>query len=320
MSELSAGIAYVLTKVSYYFSGSYTHQVLLAVWDLFGQLWVFLVIGIVASTVISTFWSRERLAAFFHRSAGVSIVTATVIGILSPIPTYVAVPLVVVLYRAGVPPAPLFSFLIASPLMNPVLFSMTAGAFGYQLAVALVISAMALGITAGLIVQGLISRGRFRQVLCAETPPANVLAGRPSPGFSVRSTAKTFVRELGKMTRFAGKYFTMGIVIAAAVQVLVPSRWVISVLGGGGSYSVLLAAAAGIPLYACGGGAIPVIKTLQDLGMDKGAILAFFISGPATKLSTLVALKAAVRREGFLLYLAVSLIGATVFGLAYSAW
>jgi uncharacterized membrane protein YraQ (UPF0718 family) len=219
-----------------------------------------------------------------------------------------------------VPPAPLFSFLVSSPLMNPILFSMTAGAFGYQLAVALVISALTLGITTGLIVQGLMSRGRFQKVLCSDVTPTMAFAGRPSPDRTVRAAAKAFTRELGKMTRFAGKYFTMGILIAAAVKVLVPSRWVISVLGNGGSFSVLAAAAAGIPLYACGGGAIPVIKTLQDLGMDKGAILAFFISGPATKLSTLVALKAAVRREAFVLYLAVSLVGATVFGLAYSAW
>ena len=320
MRDLAEFVSYVLTQGHYYFAGSYTHQVLIAFWDLFRQLWFFLVIGILASTAISTFWSKNQLASFFNRSAGLSVVTATVIGILSPIPTYIAIPLVVVLYRAGVPPAPLFSFLVSSPLMNPILFSMTAGAFGYQLAFALVISALTLGISTGLIVQALISRGRFRHVLCKEKNPAMIPQNKPILARTVKTTGAAFVRELGKMTRFAGKYFAVGILVAAAVKVLVPAQWVISVLGTQGSFSVLVAAAAGIPLYACGGGAIPVVKTLVDLGMDKGAVLAFFISGPATKLSTLVALKAAVRREAFILYLAVSLIGATVFGLAYSAW
>ena len=40
----------------------------------------------------------------------------------------------------------------------------------------------------------------------------------------------------------------------------------------------------------------------------------------ATKLSTLVALKAAVDYRVFLLYLAIGLLGATAFGFAYSVW
>jgi hypothetical protein len=109
-------------------------------------------------------------------------------------------------------------------------------------------------------------------------------------------------------------------VAAALAKNLIPVGWIAKSFGGNQTLSVLTAVAAGVPLYACGGGTIPVMKTLQDLGLDKGAVLAFFISGPATKLSTIVALNAAVTRRVFFLYLAITLIGATGFGLLYNLW
>lgn len=320
MNGLSEVIWHVQTWLSYYFAGTYTHKLLLAVWDLLAQLWPYFAVGIVASASISSLWSRDELASRFRKSSGMSIGSATLIGVVSPMPTYVAIPLVAVLYGAGVPAPPLFAFLVASPLMNPILFTMMAGAFGYQMALVLLLSALILGFSAGMIMHVCINRGQFKQFILSQGGAAALDRTAPLAAGRWGAFIKCFPSQLMKMTRFAGRLFLLGVLVAAAVKVLVPASWVISVLGHGSSWSVLVAAAAGIPLYACGGGAIPVFKTLQDLGMDKGAILAFFISGPATKLSTLVALKASVQLQVLLLYFAIALIGAVAFGLAYGIW
>jgi len=52
----------------------------------------------------------------------------------------------------------------------------------------------------------------------------------------------------------------------------------------GKSFSVLLAAAMSILFYVCGGGATPTIYGLMNMGMNKAAVLAFFIVGPATRI------------------------------------
>ncbi|MGB7062190.1 MAG: permease [Candidatus Zixiibacteriota bacterium] len=310
----------VFSKVHYYLTGSYTHRVAACAWDLFAQLWYFWVLGIVVTAFISVFWRKNEIASFLRRSPRGSIVTATLVGIFSPMPTYVAIPLIAALFRVGVHPAPLFAFLVSSPLMNPILFSLTAGAFGYEMAVSLTLSAFALGITAGLVTQLLVSRNHFSRFLCNGGSIVESVEWKDSTKRTLKSYAAEFSNQLYRNTKFISKYFFLGIIIAAAVKVLIPASWIISTLGNQRSFSVLVAVAAGVPLYACGGGTIPVMQTLQQLGMDKGAILAFFISGPATKLSTLVALKAAVRKEVFLLYLTIGFLGASVFGLAYSIW
>ena len=82
--------------------------------------------------------------------------------------------------------------------------------------------------------------------------------------------------------------------------------------------SVVLSTAAGIPFYVCGGAAIPVVQQLADLGMSQGAVLAYFISGPVTKISNLVILQATFKSVILIQYLVIGLAGAVAFGICYN--
>lgn len=83
--------------------------------------------------------------------------------------------------------------------------------------------------------------------------------------------------------------------------------------------SAALAAVLGVPLYACGGGTIPLVRSLLRQGMSEGAALAFFISDPATRVTPLMAL-AAVLRPGFILaYVCALLAYSIVVGVLYGS-
>ncbi|MCU0472387.1 MAG: hypothetical protein MUC93_03325 [Bacteroidales bacterium] len=96
------------------------------------------------------------------------------------------------------------------------------------------------------------------------------------PGGKYERSWKGFLKELVEMTRYVSKYFFLAIVLAAA---------------------------------------IPVIQLLAALGMSKGAVLTYFISGPVTKISNLVILQAAFKRAVMIQYLAIRILGAIVLGL-----
>lgn len=68
-------------------------------------------------------------------------------------------------------------------------------------------------------------------------------------------------------------------------------------------FGVLLAATIGVPLYACGGGTIPLLMDWLRQGMSLGAATAFMITGPATKITNLGAVKIVLGTRRFLLYL-----------------
>jgi len=315
----------ILSKFNYYFEGSYTQQVILAAWNLLSKLWYFVAIGIVLTTLVYVLIPKHRIASFFRTKGNVSILIAALLGIVSPLGTYTLIPLIAGLLVVGVPAPPLVAFLVASPLMNPNLFFITAGALGYELAIVRVIAALILGVVAGLFTQLLISRKFIDQ--------HNLVASYPNGGDPIITNYRLpvtklkechflphFLKELFRLTKFVGKYFLLSIVLAAIVAVFVPPSFITKLLGKGQFLSILIATSVGIPLYVCGGGAIPVVKVLYNLGMSKGAILAFFIAGPATKLSTLIAMKAAFKKELFIIYLIVTLIGALILGYLYNLW
>ena len=218
------------------------------------------------------------------------------------------------------PAPPLMAFLIASPLMNPSLFIYTAGVLGIQMAFARTTSAFLLGLIAGWITHIAVAKGwiDFGETLNEKrllSPYPVVAGGAPE---TVGEMAFAFIREFFDTLIFIGKYFLLGIVIAALVQVFLSPDWIASLVWRGQSWSILIAVALGIPLYACGGGSIPVIEVLIRFGMSPGAALAFFISGPATKIQTVITIDAVMKRRVLLLYLTIMLGGAAIFGYLYN--
>ncbi|RKY87067.1 hypothetical protein DRQ15_11340 [candidate division KSB1 bacterium] len=309
----------LITRLQYYFDqieGSYTHRVIVSAWDLFAQLWYYVLIGIFVTLLISRFVQVDKLSSVLRGKWMLSVFIAAITGLLSPMSTYVAIPVVAGLLALSFPAPPLIAFLVTSPLMNPILFLMTAGAMGLEMAIARTVTALILGITAGTLVQILTARGVIN--LCSIK---SHLPDEPSSPLSLSTKPKkanVLLRELWHLSRFISKYFILGVFIAALIKTLIPASWIVGMVGVQNSYSVLVAAAAGVPLYACGGGTIPIMKVMLSLGMDKGAVLAFFISGPATKLSTILVMKATLESKLLLFYLILTLAGAVVFGYLYS--
>ena len=100
-----------------------------------------------------------------------------------------------------------------------------------------------------------------------------------------------------------GPMFLLGVVLSALFQRYVPSDWVASLFGENEGFGVLLAATIGVPLYACGGGTIPLLQAWLIDGMSLGSAAAFMITGPATKITNLGALKTILGFRHFALYL-----------------
>ena len=86
--------------------------------------------------------------------------------------------------------------------------------------------------------------------------------------------------------------------------------------GGNEACGVLMAATSGVPLYACGGGTIPLLQAWLQDGMSMGSAAAFMITGPSTKITNLGALKIVLGMKHFLCYLLFVMIFSLMTGLA----
>ena len=79
---------------------------------------------------------------------------------------------------------------------------------------------------------------------------------------------------------------------------------------------MLMAATIGVPLYACGGGTIPLLQQWLADGMSMGSAAAFMLTGPSTKITNLGALKIVLGIRCFVLYLLFVMVFSFVTGLA----
>ena len=271
-------------------------------------------VGVLLAAWLDQATSSYRLQQLFSGKRA-NIALAALVGAASPLCTYGTVPVLVQLLRHGVSPAPLLTFLVASSLMNPQLFVLILGGLGLEMALAQLLSVVILSLAVGIIAG------------CWQPLPLlnrNAIVASPASNESeIAVTDSTFswsrlLSQVVSLTESVGLYFVVGIIIAAAIEVFVPSAWVVKLLGEEHWYSVLIAGSLGVPFYACGGGAIPWIRVLLDEGMSRGAALAFFLAGPATRVTALAALATVLSRRALVLYMAFVLVGAVGLGYLFN--
>ncbi len=187
--------------------------------------------------------------------------------------------------------------------MNPSIFFLTATQLGMEMALARTFTAFVLGLFAGVCTMRLPALSGAQGV---QTAPAH---SKPQ---------RSLATELLRNGVYVGKTFSMAILLSASVKALVPAETISVLLGSKGSSGTLIAMAMGIPFYTCGGAAVPFMQTLMSLGMSKGAILAFFTAGPATKLETLYAFKSMLGYRVLIFYLVLAFGFSYVAGCVYS--
>lgn len=124
-----------------------------------------------------------------------------------------------------------------------------------------------------------------------------------------------FLKNLGRNVKATGIYFLFGIILSVLFQRYVPVDVMTKLFGGNEAFGVLMAATVGVPLYACGGGTIPLLQGWLADGMSLGSAAAFMITGPATKITNLGAVKIVLGLKRFILYLAFVMIFSTASGL-----
>ncbi len=296
--------------------GTYTERVLALFFELLVQLWYFALIGALISTLVWRYLPRAWLRRALERRAASSIAIASLLGLLSPLCTFAAIPIVGRLIALRMPAAPLIAFMMASPLMNPALFFYTAGIINLEMAIARTITALCTGLLAGAAVRFAQERGYLRfDALALEHIPSELSHAMWAPGEEPNRAAT--LRRFRADLFFIGRFFTLGIAIAALVQAFISEDLVRRMVGDDSAWAVPAALALGIPLYACGGGTLPVVETMMRMGMTTGAALAFFVSGPATKFSTLSMLGAVFGKRLLGLYLVIMLGSALLWGYAY---
>lgn len=272
------------------------------------QIFKYWVLGMVLGSAISVF-AKQRI----HRavrsldkigSGILGMIAASALGIASPLCMYGTIPLAASFSAGGIRDDWLAAFMMSSILLNPQLIMYSAALGPTALAIRIVISFLC-GIGAGVLLKIFYRNKSFFDFSGFEEPENR----DTDPRLVVR-----FLKNLWRNIKATGLYFLAGIILSALFQRYVPEEWMTRLFGRDNGFGVLMAATVGVPLYACGGGTIPLLRQWLIDGMSMGSAAAFMITGPATKITNLGAMKIVLGTRRFILYIAYAALFALLSG------
>lgn len=273
------------------------------------QIFWYWLLGMLIGSAVSVFL-KDRIHNTF-RSLGekklgvLGIFIASALGIASPLCMYGTIPIAASFSKSGIKDDWLAAFMMSSILLNPQLIIYSA-ALGWTALVIRIVSCFLCGVTAGLLVRIFYKKTGFFNFTGFDEPKSR----DTDPNLLLR-----FFKNLGRNIKATGLYFLIGIVLSALFQRYVPTEAMTTLFGGNEALGVLMAATIGVPLYACGGGTIPLLQQWLADGMSMGSAAAFMITGPATKITNLGAVKIVLGVKRFLLYLAFVMLFSLATGI-----
>ncbi len=263
----------------------------------FRQICWYWILGMLIGSFISVF-AKDKIHGIFagmrDKKWGLfGIIPACILGIASPLCMYGTIPIAASFRKQGMREDWLAAFMMASILLNPqlIIYSMALGSTALAVRI---ITCFLCGCAAGLLVFLFYRDRNFFDFRGFEEKASH----DTHPNLLVR-----YLLNVWRNIKATGLYFLLGILLSALFQRYVPQDLMVNVFGGNEAWGVLMAATIGVPLYACGGGTIPLLQQWLWEGMSMGSAAAFMITGPATKITNLGALKIAMGWRRFALYI-----------------
>jgi uncharacterized membrane protein YraQ (UPF0718 family) len=134
--------------------------------------------------------------------------------------------------------------------------------------------------------------------------------------------AERIAAGFASVRKIVGKvwpYILVGIAVGAGIHGWVPEDLMASIMGRDAWWSVPLAVAIGVPMYANAAGVIPIVQALLAKGAALGTVLAFMMSVIALSLPEMIILRKVLKIRLIATFAGVVAGGILLVGLIFNA-
>lgn len=274
----------------------------------------YLLLGTLASGLVEVFLDRDQMSKWISHRPVAAAIGGAFMGMIFPVCECGVVPLTRRLFNKGLPLSAGISFLLAAPVLNPIVVFSTAAAFGWgnmlfwRMSVSLVIA----------VVVGL--------VFSVEQDPANVL--RPvltlshehDHSYEANAPITEKFRQALLITADEffemGRYLILGAMLAAGLQTFIPQAALLSI-GSGPILSVLVMLALAILLSICS--TVDAFVALGFLGtFSFGSVLSFLVFGPMVDIKSIIMYLQVFRRRAVTYLVAIPFMMSLLAGVIFN--
>ncbi|MFC1876029.1 permease [Thermodesulfobacteriota bacterium] len=256
--------------------------------------------------------SDEKLQRWLSHKGLLGNIVGALVGALTPFCACSTIPLTVGMLKARVPFGPVMSFVVASPILNPIVLSMLIALLGIKAGV----------IYAAVTFIAAVAFGSMLEKLGFSKQVKNVMV---RGGSEESIDLHTFPDKLKNALKSAFNdfksiflYLLVGVAIGAVIKGFIPEDLISKVAGPQNPLAVPVAAVIGIPLYIRATTAIPIGLALVQKGMGVGAVIALIIGGAGMAIPEMSLLASIFRPRLVVALVTIIFITAVTAGLIFS--
>ena len=265
---------------------------------------------------IQSYFPPERTKRILGRFHGVGAnCVAALLGTVTPFCSCSSIPLFIGFTSAGLPLGVTFSFLISSPMVDLGSLVLLMSIFGWKVAVVYVVLGLVIAVVGGTMIEKLRLENEVESFI---RKGKNVDV--PQEDLTVKDRLQYAWEQVVETAKKVFPYVLVGVGIGAIIHNWIPEEFVISLLGSGNPFGVILATIAGVPMYADIFGTIPIAEALLAKGAQLGVVLSFVMGVTTLSLPSMIMLRKAVKPKLLGIFIAICTIGIIIVGYIFNAF
>ena len=278
------------------------------------KIMVLLGVLILIISYIQSYFPPERtkkILGHFH-GIGANIIAA-LLGTVTPFCSCSSIPLFIGFTSAGLPLGVTFSFLISSPMVDLGSLLLLMSIFGWKVAVIYVVLGLVIAVAGGTLIEKLHSQNQVEEY---------IRNGRsldvPQEELHFKDRLKYAWKQVVSTAKKVAPYVLIGVGIGAIIHNWIPEEFIVKVLGDNNPFGVVLAAIAGVPMYADIFGTIPIAEALLAKGALLGVVLSFMMAVTTLSLPSMIMLRKAVKPKLLGIFVAICTVGIIIVGYFFN--
>ncbi|HPH98536.1 MAG TPA: permease [Anaerolineaceae bacterium] len=293
----------------------------------------FLMIGTFASGLVEVYVAQDTIQKWTPKSPLLSAFAGSILGLFFPVCECGVVPLVRRLFRKGLPIPTGVAFLLAAPIINPIVILSTATAFGFgQMLLMRVGFALVVSVITGLVFATAgAPQEILRSVACAPSTPEEQNGHHHDFQCQHCHDVGDDYGQKSKMSRVfqvsleefyeIGRFLVLGAAIAAGMQTLIPQNILLDI-GRGPVLSVLVMMVLAVLLSICS-----TVDSFVALGFvnifSTGSVLGFLLFGPMVDIKSVLMFLQVFRGRAVLYLVSIPLVLAILISVSlnyFASW
>ncbi|HRE48362.1 MAG TPA: permease [Aggregatilineales bacterium] len=281
----------------------------------------FLLLGTLVSGLIEVFVRQEDMLRLLPRRRLPAILTGACLGFLFPVCECGVVPVARRLYQKGLPPAVGITFLLAAPVMNPIVLASTFSAFGWgTVLVGRYVITMLIAVSVGLLFS---LQSKPQRMLAPQAYATLARGGGGDPADAPTSSRESLLAALLRALRLAGdeffdvgRYLVIGCALAAGMQIFIPQE-TLRTISADPVVSVFVMALLAFVLSVCSTTDAIIALSFANpaTGFTTGSILTFLTFGPMVDIKSLLMYLSVYRRRTVIYMAMLPLLIAVFIGI-----